>query len=472
MVFSFLLAMVSISGNGDNAIALILPFIILALIWWGYSRSAELPDNHFAAFMPFFITFCYYIGAWILVYGLSGYRVLSDTFGQIFPVITLPFFFSNSIAASFGGYYLFPIAIAGGILVSIFFFILPHIRRLKGTRFDKRILIYILGFVVLSGAAGYQRYDAQTKVLTDKYEMVAHVQGDFDLNSHSSDSYIWDYAPFVDGNKLEKLDERPTVTITDNYPKLDGATAAYPVYAATAQALYAEMDPAQAEQYVACSTTGAAYDRLIDGDIDIFFGAQPSVQEIQKAKERGVEFTLTPVAKEAFVFIVNKNNPVSNLTIEQIQTIYQRKITNWKEVGGNDERIVPFQRQENSGSQTVMLAAVMKGKPLAAPVWEEPVSTMNGEVDRVADYINYPSAIGYSFRYFTVGMNANKNVKLLAVNGIEPSVDNIKNGTYPFAIDAYAVTAGTKNKNAEKLIQWMTSAQGQDFIEKCGYVRE
>ena len=68
-------------------------------------------------------------------------------------------------------------------------------------------------------------------------------------------------------------------------------------------------------------------------------------------------------------------------------------------------------------------------------------------------------------------MYPHSEIKLLAINGIEPTIENIQNGTYPFTIDTYAVTAGSTNENTEKLIQWILSEQGQSFIEICGYVK-
>jgi phosphate transport system substrate-binding protein len=192
---------------------------------------------------------------------------------------------------------------------------------------------------------------------------------------------------------------------------------------------------------------------------------------MEAAKEKGIDFVLTPIAKEAFVFFVNKDNPISGLTLEQIQNIYQKKITNWSELGGNNGRIMPFQRPENSGSQTIMLAMVMRDKTLPAPLWEEYAAVMSGVISQVAEYRNYSSAIGYSFRYFATGMNPNDNIKLLSINGVEPTIENIQNCTYPFTIDVYAVTAGSANENTEKLIQWILSEQGQSFIEICGYVK-
>ena len=78
-----------------------------------------------------------------------------------------------------------------------------------------------------------------------------------------------------------------------------------------------------------------------------------------------------------------------------------------------------------------------------------------------------PYVIGYSFRYFTTGVG----IKHLAINGIEPTAENIRNGIYPFIVDLYAVTSGSINENTEQLIEWIMSEQGQSFIEICGYVR-
>jgi phosphate transport system substrate-binding protein len=306
------------------------------------------------------------------------------------------------------------------------------------------------------------QFDARdVKILSSPESGVARVRED-------------DYRGFEENPiyNLKQLSEAPTRTISENYPILDGATAAYPVYAAMAQGIYKGLADGDFSQYVDCTKTDGAYERLINGEIDIFFGAQPSKQQTEAARERGVTLTLTPIAKEAFVFFVNKDNPVQSLTVPQIQDIYQKNITNWREVGGKNEEIIPFQRPENSGSQTIMLAAVMREKTLPPPLREEYAEMMGGIISDVAVYRNYSSAIGYSFRFYATGMNPNENISLLAVNGIEPTIENIRNNEYPFTIDVYAVTAASKNKNTEALLQWILSEHGQAFIETCGYVRK
>ena len=85
-----------------------------------------------------------------------------------------------------------------------------------------------------------------------------------------------------------------------------------------------------------------------------------------------------------------------------------------------------FQRPENSGSQTVMENKVMSGIQMALPLEEEYYEFMGGIVNGVANYRNYKNSIGYSFRYYVTGMNKNDNIRLLSINGVEPSKENIK----------------------------------------------
>lgn len=149
---------------------------------------------------------------------------------------------------------------------------------------------------------------------------------------------------------------------------LDGAEAAFPVYSAFAQAVYKNAN--QNSNFITFTNTIFAYERLIRGEADIYFGAEPSTAQRKMAEEAGVELVMTPIAKEAFVFFTHQRNPVQNLSTKQIQSIYGGKTTNWKQVGGDNRRILAFQRPENSGSQT-WLQKVMDGQTIMTPVKEE-----------------------------------------------------------------------------------------------------
>jgi hypothetical protein len=142
------------------------------------------------------------------------------------------------------------------------------------------------------------------------------------------------------------------------------------------------------------------------------------------AKDKGIELEIVPIVKEAFVFFVNKQNPVENLTLSQIQNIYSGNIKNWKEVGGADNKIKAFQRPENSGSQSGMLELVMKGKKMMEPTTEIISQSMADIIDVISDYDNGANAIGYSYYYYASTMYSSDTMKLLSVNGIEPSYEN------------------------------------------------
>ena len=279
------------------------------------------------------------------------------------------------------------------------------------------------------------------------------------------------YVPFSGENSLYIFEKEPEISIESNYPKLDGATAAYPVYGSIVQAVYKGLNEETVKDYVQCNTTPVAYERLINKEVDAIFGAEPSKSQLEMAKKAGVELELIPLGREAFVFLVNKDNPVSNLSVEQIQDIYTKKIKNWKKAGGQRAKIMAFQRPENSGSQTIMENKVMNGIQMAPPLEEEYYELMGGIVNGIASYRNYKNSIGYSFRYYVTGMNKNDNIKLLSINGAEPSRENIRTGKYPYTIDFYIITRkDVKNKNLDMLIEWILSDEGQEVVEKTGYV--
>jgi len=283
-----------------------------------------------------------------------------------------------------------------------------------------------------------------------------------------------EYRPLKPDNKLVKI-EQPELTIDSSHPRIHGALALYPVYAAAVQAIYRDLDPAEFDERYAQNppirggTTPAAFEALLDGAADLIFMGKPSDEQMQEAERRGATLSITPIASEAFVFFVSKTNPVDNLSIEQIRDIYSKRITRWSEVGGKNEKILPFQRPEGSGSQTAM-ERIMGDVPLAKPVQEEFQRDMGGIVNRVADYRNYGNSIGYSFRYYVEGMFKHDGVKLLSVNGIAPTVENIQNGTYPFVGPMVVITAGSENPHVQELIDWFLSSQGQDLLEQVGYV--
>jgi len=299
--------------------------------------------------------------------------------------------------------------------------------------------------------------------------------------SHVPDSINkYNYQPFSENNKLVVLEEDSKLKLNYNLPIIDGATALYPLYAAFVQAIYPKGEYYPNPKWdsvnyinilpiVGCSRTSEAFDNLIDGKVDIIFCAAPSENQIEKARENSVTFNLIPIGKEAFVIFVNKRNPVSNLTTQQIKDIYSGRTTNWNELGGKNKNIKVYQREKNSGSQT-MLESIMGDEVIMEPLKENVIGFMLDIITQVSEYRNYNNAIGYSFLFYTTKMVKDNNIKLLSINGITPSAETIKNGTYPYSEYFYAITTNTENENVNIFIEWILSEQGQYIVKKTGYV--
>ena len=269
------------------------------------------------------------------------------------------------------------------------------------------------------------------------------------------------------------IDNTPLYT-ADTFPKIDASLATQPL----TDAIYEDFVGESAEGKIDYSNTHPGYVKLINDEVDLIVVTQPSEEELALAKEKNVELEVIPVVKEGFVFYVNANNPVSSLTTEQIQKIYTGEITNWNEVGGNDEKISPLQRPVNSGSQTGMLSLVMKGKQLMEPPKENLIDTMEAIINMVSSYTNGRNAIGYSYYYYattmfkTIDEQVASNIKLLSVDGVQPNNSTIQAGTYPFNTAYYIVInkADDENSASRKLVKELLSARGQAVAEKAGYV--
>ena len=279
-----------------------------------------------------------------------------------------------------------------------------------------------------------------------------------------------EYMPFDEKSKIAILDNSASLKLSTNLPTLDGAAAVFPLYSSFINAVYPNTVTYGKNPFV-YNNTKKGYAELAEKKTDIFFGAFPSQEQISYAKMQNTEFEYTEIGKEGFIFFVNKDNPITSLTSEQIKGIYSGKITNWKEVGGKDEKIIAFQRNQGSGSQS-MLIRFMGNTPIMSAPTEEVNDFMSGIINQVADYKNYSNSIGFSFRYYFETLIANPNVKMISVDGIEPTLQNITNETYPIVTSLYAVTyKDNKNENVEKLINWILSDEGQELVEKTGYAR-
>ena len=319
---------------------------------------------------------------------------------------------------------------------------------------NKKVL---LGAVILTSIS---LIGTAVTVSYNKYQSSLKIDVTPNINIH-------EYLPFDDESKIVKLESE--TKIDGELPVLDGAAAVFPVYSAFVNSVYPETTEIY-DGVFEYNNTVEGYKLLAEKKTDIFFGAKPSKEQIEYAESLGTEFVLTPIGYEAFVFFVHRKNPIDNLTTEQIKGIYSGEITNWSEVGGKDEDIVAYQRNKGSGSQS-MLIRFMGDTPIMEPQKEQINDLMAGIIEQVADYRSSTESIGFSFRYYVEGIIKNKDIKVLSVDGVKPTVESIQDNSYAIITPLYAVTvADEDNENVSKLLDWILSEEGQYIIEKTGYV--
>ncbi|WP_272701504.1 PstS family phosphate ABC transporter substrate-binding protein [Desulfovibrio sp. Fe33] len=182
--------------------------------------------------------------------------------------------------------------------------------------------------------------------------------------------------------------------------------------------------------------------------------------EIEKCKANGIEPVKFVIALDCLVPIVHPSNPVSMITTAQLKDMYQDKIRNWKDVGGNDGMIALFSRETNSGTYEVWHEKVMEKKDEF-----DMVSRMPSNAAMSAKIAGNKKGIGY------VGLGfLNPKVKALTVNGVVPSVETGKDGSYPLSRTLNLYTGGQPSGEAAKFIDFIMSPAGQKIVAEVGFV--
>ena len=271
-----------------------------------------------------------------------------------------------------------------------------------------------------------------------------------------------------------------------DYPSIDGSTVCVPLAMELARQ-WLDLPESDLNGFVNFSTTPYAYDRLTRGTanpmvtivsrsvmmddthpVDIVLGTGPNADERQAALDAGADLRLVPICYDAFVFLVNRDNPVDGLTSEQIRKIYSGQIRLWSDVGGADSMIAAYQRPHGSGSQAAMEEMVMQGERLVA----EQNFISDGMADLIAQVGNFSggiNALGYSYLYYVDALYKEGSLKVLSVDGAAPTPENLRSGAYPYTVYYYAVYRA-ENRNAERFVQWLTSPEGQQCVQQAGYI--
>ncbi|MHB8092955.1 MAG: phosphate ABC transporter substrate-binding protein [Syntrophales bacterium] len=240
---------------------------------------------------------------------------------------------------------------------------------------------------------------------------------------------------------------------------IKGSTTVLPIAQATLEA-FMKKNPGSSIS-LSGGGSGEGIKALIDKTADIAtMSREVKKKEIDLGREKGIEVYQNIVAIDAIVPVVNPKNKIGNLSTDQLSQIYQGKITNWKEVGGDDLAIVVVSRDSSSGTFEAWAELVLK-KARVFP--RAQLQASNGAIVQAVSKNKY--AIGY------IGLGyIDKSVKALKVNGIEASAKTALSKEYPVARALYMYTSGKPQGETASYINFVLSPEGQKLVQKTGFV--
>lgn len=212
--------------------------------------------------------------------------------------------------------------------------------------------------------------------------------------------------------------------------------------------------------------SGVGIAALINGTTDIAEASRPmkDAEKGQLQQNRGVPAFELPVALDGLAIYLSEKNPIQELTLEQLKKIYTGATKNWKDVGGNDERIILYGRENSSGTY-----AYFKEHVLENADYYPTTQTLPGTAAVINAVSKDIRGIGYGGIAYVKGVKAIKVKKNSSTPAVEPSLENVQKNIYPISRFLYWYLAGQPKDQIKKLTDWVVSADGQAVVNDVGY---
>ncbi len=274
-------------------------------------------------------------------------------------------------------------------------------------------------------------------------------------------------------NKVEneRFSEGSIIITADNLPKI-AVTEANLNIAVNLVSAVLGCDVKDAESLVfVCKTPDECYRKLATGESEIVIAHEPSGKTLEFLAQEQVILQSSVIANDALVFTVSAQNPVSNLTIEQIKGIYSGEVTDWSSVSGNQGTIKPFMQGENSAAADAFNGCLNVDTSSLAKFFKS-ITTKEGTFSIPLEFDNGEFSIGYALYYDMLTQSADKNGKhkLLSVDGVLPDGSTVQSGTYPLLTDIVVATNQNNGSTAKLFYEWILSEQGMRIIANSGVI--
>jgi phosphate transport system substrate-binding protein len=212
--------------------------------------------------------------------------------------------------------------------------------------------------------------------------------------------------------------------------------------------------------------SGVGIAALINGTTDIAEASRPmkDVEKSQLKDKRGLATIELPVALDGLAVYLNEKNPVTELSLEQLKKIYTGTVKNWKDVGGKDERILLYGRENSSGTY-----AYFKEHVLENADYYPTTQTLPGTAAVINAVSKDIRGIGYGGIAYLKGVRAIRVKKNATTPGVEPTLENVQKNIYPISRFLYWYLAGKPSGQIKQLSDWVMSAEGQAVVNDVGY---
>lgn len=277
------------------------------------------------------------------------------------------------------------------------------------------------------------------------------------------------------GDTAQKNDAKSVVLLKEELPRIETTGLTKLLCMELVKNFTQNDDISESDISIVSSDDG--FNDLLNDKVDVLFSTYPSESVLELAKSKDVELDIIPIAQDGFVFFVSVDNPVDGLKVSEIQKIYNGQITNWSQVGGNNQIIKAFQRPNHSPTQNEMINSVMKNLQIIDAPKDVFHDKQFGDIeDVIATYDNAENSLGYSYLFETkilydINSKIDNTIKLLKINDVEPNYETIKNGTYPIRTNYYLIkNKANTSETLEIFTQAVCSDRGKNVIKEAGYI--
>ena len=298
--------------------------------------------------------------------------------------------------------------------------------------------------------------------------LVGKIDTDWEVKIVGADEFL----PFQNNSRIATATTSVALRLEENLPVIHATSTFYPMFAAIVQATYSEDSYKDELQLV---STEQAIDDIKKGRTDVIVATMPSKEQLDSLKNSNLEFV--KIAREPLILYNSRDNPVDNLTIDEVTKIYNGSISTWSMLGGKNHPIVAYQLKSGNSSQTCFNSVFNNNR---VDDWHRESGEMHDIIIKVA---GDEDAIGYAFHSFYTLMCNSEKLKLLKIEGVLPIEENFRKGgkdkengenegSYPLLFDVYFIyNRETKNENIVELLDWiLLESGGQSVIRGMGYV--